>query len=177
MNPISKRGLSLQVGRSLKVRKMPFLTAGLLSLALAFPTLEAPVAAHGGGLDSSGGHNCYVPACAGEYHCHRPWMGCGRNSNRPVPTPSATQPVSKPSPPLVVARCVRPVSGANYSKGEIALTQAVLKFLGYSPGPIDGIYGSQTRSALHLFEDRHQLPLSGRLVLSWETVKKMSIDC
>ena len=27
--------------------------------------------AHGGGLDSSGGHNCYVGSCAGTYHSHR----------------------------------------------------------------------------------------------------------
>ena len=27
--------------------------------------------AHGGGLDSSGGHNCYVGSCAGTYHYHR----------------------------------------------------------------------------------------------------------
>ena len=28
------------------------------------------VEAHGGGLDSSGGHNCYVGSCAGTYHYH-----------------------------------------------------------------------------------------------------------
>ena len=27
--------------------------------------------AHGGGLDSHGGHNCYVGDCAGQYHYHR----------------------------------------------------------------------------------------------------------
>lgn len=27
--------------------------------------------AHGGGLDSNGGHNCYVGKCAGSYHFHR----------------------------------------------------------------------------------------------------------
>lgn len=34
--------------------------------------------AHGGGLDSSGGHNCYVGSCAGSYHYHR---GSGKPSN------------------------------------------------------------------------------------------------
>ena len=33
--------------------------------------------AHGGGLDSSGGHNCYVGSCAGSYHYHR---GIGSSS-------------------------------------------------------------------------------------------------
>ena len=27
--------------------------------------------AHGGGLDSSGGHNCYVGSCKGTYHYHQ----------------------------------------------------------------------------------------------------------
>ena len=27
--------------------------------------------AHGGGLDSSGGHNCYVGDCKGTYHYHQ----------------------------------------------------------------------------------------------------------
>lgn len=29
-----------------------------------------PAYAHGGGLDSSGGHNCYVGSCSGTYHFH-----------------------------------------------------------------------------------------------------------
>lgn len=28
--------------------------------------------AHGGRLDSQGGHNCRVGYCAGTYHCHKP---------------------------------------------------------------------------------------------------------
>ena len=34
--------------------------------------------AHGGGLDQSGGHNCYVGSCRGSYHYHR---GSSSNSN------------------------------------------------------------------------------------------------
>ena len=29
------------------------------------------VFAHGGGLDQSGGHNCYVGSCKGTYHYHQ----------------------------------------------------------------------------------------------------------
>ena len=36
------------------------------------------VLAHGGGLDQSGGHNCYVGSCAGTYHYHR---GSGGDNN------------------------------------------------------------------------------------------------
>ena len=42
-------------------------------LVIAFSASFAPIvaSAHGGGLDSNGGHNCYVGACAGTYHYHR----------------------------------------------------------------------------------------------------------
>ena len=35
---------------------------------------------HGGGLDSSGGHNCYVGSCAGTYHSHRSQSSNLKNS-------------------------------------------------------------------------------------------------
>lgn len=58
----------------------------LLSLVLAsgLVIVPAPVAsnAHGGGLDSNGGHNCRVGACAGTYHCHQPWGGVCASSNQ-----------------------------------------------------------------------------------------------
>lgn len=47
--------------------------------------------AHGGGLDSTGGHNCYVAACAGEYHCHQPSWGCGtgvESNSQSIPDPT-----------------------------------------------------------------------------------------
>jgi hypothetical protein len=40
--------------------------------------------AHGGGLDSSGGHNCYVGSCAGTYHYHR-YSGGGSSSTATPP--------------------------------------------------------------------------------------------
>ena len=39
----------------------------LVSLVALAPSM---VSAHGGGLDSNGGHNCYVSPCAGTYHYH-----------------------------------------------------------------------------------------------------------
>ena len=35
---------------------------------------------HGGGLDSSGGHNCYVGSCKGTYHSHRDSYSKSSNS-------------------------------------------------------------------------------------------------
>lgn len=46
------------------------------------------VSAHGGGLDSNGGHNCYVSPCAGTYHYHR---GGGSSSGSSY-TPQVTLP-------------------------------------------------------------------------------------
>ena len=51
----------------MKLSKALF-TLLLLPVALA----SNIVSAHGGGLDSNGGHNCNVGACAGTYHYHRP---------------------------------------------------------------------------------------------------------
>ena len=46
--------------------------------ALIISVSIAPSAmAHGGGLDSKGGHNCYVRSCAGDYHHHRGGGGSG----------------------------------------------------------------------------------------------------
>lgn len=43
----------------------------LLVIALSASLAPIVASAHGGGLDSNGGHNCYVGACAGTYHYHR----------------------------------------------------------------------------------------------------------
>jgi len=39
-----------------------------LGISLTTPSI---VFAHGGRLDSQGGHNCRVGSCAGTYHCHQ----------------------------------------------------------------------------------------------------------
>lgn len=173
----TKSTSSLWVEVPRKGRWKTLFIAALLSLGLAIPTIELPASAHSGGLDSNGGHNCYVPACAGTYHCHRPPCKGATGAISKTPTPGQAQPNLKPVPRLVIARCVRPLSGGNYSQGEIALVQATLQYIGYAPGPVDGIYGNLTRRALHQFENRFQLPLSGRLVVSFTSVERLFIDC
>jgi hypothetical protein len=39
-----------------------------MGISLTTPSI---VFAHGGRLDSQGGHNCRVGSCAGTYHCHQ----------------------------------------------------------------------------------------------------------
>ncbi len=91
--------------------------AALLSTGMSMSAFPTSIQAHGGGLDSSGGHNCYVPQCAGEYHCHRPWMGCGGaveppRSYEPPPTlaiPRYTLPPFTYAPtPTNVPRTIAP---------------------------------------------------------------------
>lgn len=48
-----------------------FLLALCLSSGAQFLPSPNIAEAHGGGLDSDGGHNCYVSYCAGTYHCHQ----------------------------------------------------------------------------------------------------------
>jgi len=50
-----------------------------LGISLTTPNI---VFAHGGRLDSQGGHNCRVKSCAGTYHCHQALgPACGGSSS------------------------------------------------------------------------------------------------
>ncbi len=67
---------------------------------------------------------------------------------------------------------------AAYAKYQIILpdltlrsAQAALKYLGIDPGPIDGLRGRRTRSALILFQERSNLAPSGEL--NQETEEKL----
>ena len=52
----------------------------LLSTGVSMSVAPSQGQTHGGGLDSSGGHNCNVGDCAGTYHCHQ---GCEGGSFEP----------------------------------------------------------------------------------------------
>jgi peptidoglycan hydrolase-like protein with peptidoglycan-binding domain len=43
------------------------------------------------------------------------------------------------------------------------LVQSGLSELGYSPGPVDGLLGDQTRDAIRKFERDRRLPASGEI--------------
>ena len=55
---------------SLNATRMRYIRLLLVSVCTYIPSVYTALA-HGGGLDSSGGHNCYVGACAGTYHYHQ----------------------------------------------------------------------------------------------------------
>lgn len=45
----------------------------------------------------------------------------------------------------------------------IKSVQKTLAGLGYDPGPVDGLFGSSTESAIRKFEADHKLPVKGRI--------------
>ena len=47
--------------------------------------------------------------------------------------------------------------------GDIHVAEAHLRDCGYDPGPVDGVFTAQTRSAVRAYQARYGLPISGRL--------------
>ena len=81
-----------KVGQILKKRILIF------TFTLLFLAPSSVANAHGGGLDSQGGHNCRVGSCAGTYHCHQPRgpvcqeaLGVRPPSAKPTPKPTLTK--------------------------------------------------------------------------------------
>ena len=141
-----------------------------LALFLSFGISLPEASAHGGGLDGDGGHNCRVGSCAGTYHCHQargPRCGGGGGGGS-YQAPS--------TPKWSIASCVS-VTGSSYSRGEVGKIQANLKFWGFNPGPIDGIYGSKTRSALNRFEDKAGIARSTGNVINVTSVLYLWAAC
>ena len=135
-----------------------------LAVILSFGISLPEASAHGGGLDSNGGHNCNVGSCAGTYHCHRGCGGGGGSYRAPA------------APTWFIASCVNTWS-STFSRGEVGKIQANLKFWGFNPGPIDGIYGSKTRGALNRFEDKAGIPRSAGQVINTTSVLYLWAAC
>ena len=47
--------------------------------------------------------------------------------------------------------------------GDIHVAEAHLRDFGYDPGPVDGVFTAQTRSAVRAYQVRYGLPISGQL--------------
>ena len=58
------------------------------------------------------------------------------------------------------------------SKEDIRKLQERLTELGYSPGPVDGMWGKKTEAALKKFQEEHGLSVTGKF--DTETTKKLS---
>ena len=134
-------------------------------LAGLAPFSVTSVSAHGGGLDGDGGHNCRVGSCAGTYHCHQSrGPRCGGGSTY----------TTKPTTPA--AFCISRYS-ARMSYSETRLMQVALFLEGFSPGPIDGIFGNRTSKAIRRYEIANGLKVSPNKQVYWTTLSHLGIDC
>src|SRR3972149_9915886 len=93
-------GILCRLGSITKMKKY----ISILSIIILLLLSSTPTYAHSGRTDSSGGHNCYVGACAGTYHYHNggsapaPYIP-PKTIASPKPTPKPTPtPVASPTP-------------------------------------------------------------------------------
>lgn len=138
----------------------------LVALALVLCLLAgvSPLSAHGGGLDSDGGHNCNVGSCAGTYHCHQargPGCGGGGGGSRRAPSPSL---------------CVN-LSKTYLSSADISLIELSLVLKGFNPGPIDGVIGRVTSRAINSYETSRGLMKSPLRKIRVATINSLGIAC
>jgi hypothetical protein len=47
--------------------------------------------------------------------------------------------------------------------GDISVAEAHLRDFGFDPGPVDGVFTDQTRSAVRAYQAQYGLPISGQL--------------
>lgn len=67
-------------------------------------------------------------------------------------------------PPETISRPVSQVSGAEDDAArQVRLVQRGLAELGYSPGPVDGMMGQQTRDAIRKFQQDRQIDETGEV--------------
>lgn len=120
---------------------------------------------HGGGLDSQGGHNCYVGSCAGTYHCHQSWgPGCGGGTS--------AGPSSTPVTPKCISNSATSLTKRNWAK-----VQKQLKASGYSPGAVDGRFGPKTLAALRAYESDNGLAKSSLSNIRVTTLEELNAYC
>jgi peptidoglycan hydrolase-like protein with peptidoglycan-binding domain len=60
--------------------------------------------------------------------------------------------------------------------GDIHIAQRRLRMLGFDPGPVDGIYTTQTQTAVRNFQARYGLPVSGLLDQPTREELKLGVD-
>jgi len=87
----------------------------------------------------------------------------GEGQKAPAPSPQSAKPQSEPAPQ---ASDPKPQEQRSAQTRRIELTfetQDRLNRLGYDAGPVDGMMGPRTRSAVEAFQRDHGLPVTGRV--------------
>jgi hypothetical protein len=87
-----------------------------------------------------------------------------RPDPKPAPMPSLTPPAT-PSPlstsPQTLTGATSPRLKADELETMVTKVQVALIVRGYDPGPVNGVFGSQTKAALAKFQLDHHLPSTG----------------
>jgi peptidoglycan hydrolase-like protein with peptidoglycan-binding domain len=70
----------------------------------------------------------------------------------------------------------RPSLDRLLSTGDIQLAEARLRDFGFDPGPVDGVFTTQTQAAVRAFQARYGLPVSGLLDRETREELKLGVD-
>lgn len=108
-------------------------------------------------------------------------QGSEERAEKPVSPPAtsdaATQPTSTAtsgnSQP-VTPQSVRKEFHSEPATAQIRLVQLRLKAAGYDPGPIDGLFGPRTKTALRKYQESHGLSRNGGL--DEKTLKALGVE-
>lgn len=183
------RGSRRYVGRSswLPLWKKFLLTFGFLGLCVGAPSSAEAAVAHGGGLDGDGGHNCYVSACAGTYHCHRPWGGRCRAGVATQVATTTTQPFRStaiPQPPARPTTTTRPMAAAScisqlpfLTTAETVLLQRTLQGAGAYRSAVDGVLGAETVTAVISVANRFRMEVPDPTRPTRQFLQALDVSC
>ncbi len=92
----------------------------------------------------------------------RRWVGFAVAALLAVPVGTGTQ-APMPQPAIPTQRPDPPALDRLLTPGDIQVAQAHLHTLGFDPGPVDGIFTTQTQAAVRAFQARYGIPVSGLL--------------
>ena len=70
----------------------------------------------------------------------------------------------------------RPAMDRLLTRGNIEVAEMRLNQFGFDPGPVDGIFTSQTQAAVRAFQARYGLPVSGLLDRPTREELKLGVD-
>jgi len=129
-------------------------------------------------IDDSANHNVYGPKVTGrdllmgvnvpQSAVIKPFLLALRNE-----VPSMTDKDTHPKASIATSRAPETVK-SSVSQSTVKAAQESLRDKGYQPGPIDGIVGPKTRSAVREYQKAESLPVNGQL--NSETVARLGIQ-
>jgi peptidoglycan hydrolase-like protein with peptidoglycan-binding domain len=80
-----------------------------------------------------------------------------------VPLGACAQLTARPQPAVSTLGSERPALDRLLTSGDIQVAEGHLKAFGFDPGPVDGLFTTQTQAAVRAFQARYSLPVSGLL--------------